>query len=268
MALSFKLEVFEGPLDLLLSLIAKNKVEITDIPIALILTQYLEAVDEMREQMTPEVSGEFIVMAAELMRIKSRMLLPKPESEEAEDPRANLVRALLEYKQAKEHALLLKERYALHAGRIVKDTSLIDTSHDLPTDLDTAILVKAMEKVLARGRALPQLARRSEEAIASLLSTRPVPVSDRIAYLVDCLYTEGPRSFTDLILRCDSRSAVIATFLALLELIRDQRVQVRFPQSLTEDEWQENAEEEILFTLAPGAHEQELTSEFDQIAST
>ena len=78
--LNFRLEVFEGPLDLLLSLIAKNKVDIYDIPIALILDQYMEYIEQMR-QMDMEIAGEFIVMAAELMLIKSRMLLPRPETE-------------------------------------------------------------------------------------------------------------------------------------------------------------------------------------------
>ena len=82
--LNFRLEVFEGPLDLLLSLIAKNKVDIYDIPIALILDQYMEYIEQMR-QMDMEIAGEFIVMAAELMLIKSRMLLPRPETEEKDE---------------------------------------------------------------------------------------------------------------------------------------------------------------------------------------
>ncbi|MBE6637697.1 MAG: segregation/condensation protein A, partial [Ruminococcaceae bacterium] len=92
--LSFKLEVYEGPLDLLLSLIAKNKVDIYDIPIALILEQYMDYLEQMR-LMDMEIAGDFIVMAADLMLIKSRMLLPKPsvEGEEEEDPRAKLARA-------------------------------------------------------------------------------------------------------------------------------------------------------------------------------
>ena len=95
---SYKLEVFEGPLDLLLRLIEKNKVQITDIPIALIFEQYMEYIDEMK-RMDMEVAGEFIVMASELMLIKSRMLLPKPESDE--DPRAKLAEALAEYSRMK-----------------------------------------------------------------------------------------------------------------------------------------------------------------------
>ena len=93
----FKLEVFDGPLDLLLHLISKNKVSIYDIPISLILEQYMEYIDDLKK-MDLEVSSEFIEMAANLMYIKSKMLLPKPEPEE-EDPREELVRRLLEYKR-------------------------------------------------------------------------------------------------------------------------------------------------------------------------
>ena len=103
--LNFRLEVFEGPLDLLLSLISKNKVDIYDIPIALILDQYMEYLDQMR-QMDMDIAGDFIVMAADLMLIKSKMLLPKTviDGEEPEDPRAELARSLIAYKQAKEAA--------------------------------------------------------------------------------------------------------------------------------------------------------------------
>ena len=255
MELNFKLEVFEGPLDLLLTLIAKNKVEITDIPIALILEQYLAALDEMREG-EAEVAGEFIVMAAELMLIKSRMLLPRPPEEEKEDPRANLAKALLEYKQAKERGLLLKERYALYAARIVKDTSLIDTSADLPEDLDAALLSRAMNRILERNRSLPRLARESEQAIARLLEKRTVPVSEQIGTVTDILYREGSRTFEDLILRCRSRSELIATFLALLELIRAQRVLVSWPEEEGEDE-------DVLFTLSTSLPDAPIVSEFE-----
>ncbi len=240
-AMNFKLEIFEGPLDLLLTLISKNKVDISDIPIAMILEQYLAAIEEMRS-VDVEVSGEFIVMAAELMLIKSRMLLPRPPEEPEEDPRANLARALMEYKLAKQHALLLKERYHIYAARIVKDTQVIDTSRDLPEGLDADLLSKAMNKILERNRNLPRLAKESELAIKRLLEARIVPVSDRIWYIMRRLYREGTKSLEDFLLVCRSRSELIATFLALLELIRAQRIRVTWP---TEDD----EEDEVLFTL-------------------
>lgn len=254
-SLKFKLDVFEGPLDLLLALIAKNKVDISDIPIALILEQYMAVLDEMRSIDT-DVSGEFIVMAAELMRIKSRMLLPRPADEEKEDPRAGLARALLEYQQAKEHAVLLRERYAIYAARIVKDTAVIDTSHDTPTGLDAAMLSKAMNRILERNRNLPRLARESEQAIRRLLEAKTVPVSAQITYVSDVLQTEGTRSFEDLILRCSSHSELIATFLAILELIRSQQIHVRWPEEGEE-------EDAVLFTWDPGAEHPISGSEFE-----
>ena len=185
--LSFKLEVFEGPLDLLLSLIAKNKVDIYDIPIALILDQYMDYIEKMR-LMDMEVAGEFIVMAADLMLIKSRMLLPKPESvsEEEEDPRAKLARALIEYKRAKEAASFLSDQYSVYAGRIAKEPEVIDTRSDLPEHIDIELLEKALQRVLNKNCRLPELARDSELA--------------------------------------HSRSELIAIFSATLELLKVQRV--------------------------------------------
>ena len=119
-ALTYKLEQFEGPLDLLLTLIQKNKVSITDIPISLICDQYLEYIKEA-EALDMDIASEFIVMASELMLIKSKMLLPK-ENEESEDPRATLADALLRYQQAKEAAKKLTPLYAYYSGRMVKDT--------------------------------------------------------------------------------------------------------------------------------------------------
>jgi len=110
-----RLEIFEGPMDLLLHLIRKSEIDIYDIPIAIITQQYIEYI-EILKAYNLDVAGEFLVMAAELTRIKSRMLLPKPEIEEDEeegpDPRDELVRRLIEYQQFKEAAELLRERDA------------------------------------------------------------------------------------------------------------------------------------------------------------
>lgn len=117
--LTFHLEIFDGPLDLLLALIAKNKVNIYDIPIALILDQYMEYIHQM-DLFNLEVASEFIVMAAQLMVIKSRLLLPKPENEDEEDPRQELVDLLLEYKRAKQTAEVLHELEFTYGGRFEK----------------------------------------------------------------------------------------------------------------------------------------------------
>ena len=230
--LNFRLEVFEGPLDLLLSLIAKNKVDIYDIPIALILDQYMAYIEQM-QLMDMEVAGEFIVMAAELMLIKSRMLLPKPELPSGEeDPRAELARALAEYKRAKEAALYLSEQYARYAGRIAKEPEAFSSRSDLPEHIDLSLLEKAMQRVLIRNSNLPELARESERAIRRLLAAKVVPVSAKIMTVMRYLYRHGTSDFEDILLTASSRSELIAIFAATLELLKVQRVKM----TVTEDE--------------------------------
>lgn len=223
--LSFHLEVYDGPLDLLLGLITKNKVDIYDIPIALILDQYLEYLDRMRE-MDMEIAGEFIVMAADLMLIKSRMLLPKPqvEGEEEEDPRAQLARALLEYKRAKEASVYLSDQYAIYAGRIAKEPEVLDTRSDLPDHIDIDLLSKAMQRALIKNSRLPELAKESERAIRRLLSAKVVPVSAKIITVMKYLRKNGRSNFEDILLTAKSRSELIAIFAATLELLKVQRV--------------------------------------------
>ena len=131
-ALTYRLEAFEGPLDLLLSLIQKNKVEISDIPIALICDQYMAYITEA-ERLDMDLASEFIVMASELMLIKSKMLLPKAEPEE-EDPRAELADALRKYQQAKAAAALLGKAYPTFSGRMVKDTDEISVDKTFVAD--------------------------------------------------------------------------------------------------------------------------------------
>lgn len=232
--LSFKLEVYEGPLDLLLSLIAKNKVDIYDIPIALILEQYLAYLEQMR-LMDMEVAGEFIVMAADLMLIKSRMLLPKPpvEGEEEEDPRAKLAQALLAYKRAKEAASYLSEQYSLYAGRIAKEPEVLDTRSDLPEHIDLDLLTRAMQRVLTKNSRLPDLAKESERAIQRLLAAKIVPVSAKIFSVMRLLRKRGTMDFEDILMTATSRSELIAIFSATLELLRVQRVTMETTETET-----------------------------------
>ena len=235
---SYHLEVFEGPLDLLLSLIAKNKVDIYDIPISLILDQYMEYLDRMAE-MDMEIAGDFIVMAAELMLIKSRMLLPKPPTgeEEEEDPRAKLARALEEYRRAKEAALYLSEQYGLYAGRIAKEPEVLSTRSDLPEHIDIGLLEKAFQRVLSKNSRLPELAKESEREIRRLLAAKAVPVSIKIFSVMRYLYANGRSDFEEILLTAKSRSELIAIFSAVLELLRVQRVTM------------EQEEERVLLTL-------------------
>jgi segregation and condensation protein A len=143
--LQYRLDRFEGPLDLLLSLIAKNKVNIEDIPISLICGQYLDYL-KGAEAMDMEVATEFLVMASELMLIKSRMLLPKPEAEE-DDPRKQLTDALIRYRLAKAAAVKLAERYTIYSGRMVKDTDEISQDKSYVADQDPESLRVALRRV-------------------------------------------------------------------------------------------------------------------------
>lgn len=223
---NFQLEIFEGPLDLLLTLIAKNKVDIYDIPIALILDQYMAYLDEMR-RLDMEIAGDFIVMAAELMLIKSRMLLPKPPSEEEpeEDPRAKLARTLIEYRRAKEAAVFLSEQYETYAGRIIKDTDVIDRSKLIPESVDARLLGAALERLVRRNSELPRLAKESENEIRTLLKARVVPVSEKVVFVMRQLYKQD-LIFDDLFIGVTTRSELVATFIAVLELVKVQRVTV------------------------------------------
>src|ERR671935_2068304 len=132
-AIPIKLETFEGPLDLLLHLIKKNEVNIHDIPIALITQQYLDTIELMKE-LNLDVAGEFLVMAATLIHIKSRMLLPRPEPTQEdpdEDPREALVRRLLEHQKFKAAAELLHERETLRSAQFMRpDSSVADAAGD------------------------------------------------------------------------------------------------------------------------------------------
>jgi len=221
---NFNLEVYEGPLDLLLALIAKNKIDIYDIPIALILDQYLKYLENMR-RLDMDVTSEFIVMAAELIHIKSKTLLPKVVNSdgEEEDPKAALVRALLEYKRAKESAVVLSQRYSIYSGRISKDTEVIDRGAALPESMDIAVLEGAFMKLLRRNTELPRLAKESEQAIKKLLKTRVIPVAEKVITVIRKLYNRD-LPFEEMFERLSCRSELFALFSAILELVRTQRV--------------------------------------------
>ena len=226
--ITYKLEAFEGPLDLLLKLIDKNKVQITDIPIALIFEQYMEYIDLM-QKMDMEVAGEFIVMASELMLIKSKMLLPKPEDEE-EDPRAKLAAMLLEYQRMKQAAGYLSEQFEQYSGRMIKDTDEVkpDSGKIEPQEADALrrvmlSMLRAMDK-----SAIDAINRESaERPFERILRTPIVPVSGKIYGVIRYLVKNGEALYTSILLTAKTRSELIATFLAVLELIKKNRVTLR-----------------------------------------
>jgi len=209
-----KLERFEGPLDLLLHLIKRDEIDIYDIPIAHITQQYLAYLELMRA-FDLEVAGEFLVMAATLMRIKSRMLLPQPavgEEEEEGDPREELVQRLIEYRQFKEAASTLHlreaERRRLFARGMVPSE---DEAGPLPLAPATLFdLLDALDRVMSR---LP------EPAVYEVQG-EVFDVEQKMTVIAAALAEQGALSFGELLLKCHTRSEMIVTFIALLELIK------------------------------------------------
>ena len=213
----FHLEIFEGPLDLLLHLIKKNEVDVYDIPISKITDQYLEVL-RFLEDLNLDLAGEYLVMAATLMYIKSRMLLPpaEGEEEEEEDPRAELVQQLEEYRKFREAAEHLADRDVLHRDVFPRAPEKREKDPDEAPplrELTMGDLLEALREVLDR---LPE---KHEHEIVS----ERVAIADRIPFLIDRL-RDGNVAFQSLFPPEAPRKEIIATFLALLELVRMRAV--------------------------------------------
>lgn len=231
--LSFHLDIFEGPLDLLLALIAKNKVNIYDIPIALILEQYMEYIHQM-DLFNLEVASEFIVMAAQLMVIKSRLLLPKAEEAE-EDPRRELVDLLLEYKRAKQTAEVLHGLEFTYGGRFEKPPCELpaepaEKEYKLTHAL--SVLTDAYRRVYERSMERMEAERNVGRLDTLLRTTRHVSVNEKILHVMKKLARAGHCEFSGLFEHAESRNEIVATFLAVLELIKGRRILV---ENLSED---------------------------------
>ncbi|MCR5353371.1 MAG: segregation/condensation protein A [Clostridiales bacterium] len=225
---TFKLEIYEGPLDLLLGLIAKNKVNIYDIPISLIFEQYMDYIHQM-ELFNLEIASEFIVMASQLMVIKSRMLLPKTEDDK-EDPRKELVDMLLEYKRAKQTAEVLHNLEFSYSGRFEKRPMELpenDGKREYSLNHDLALLTEAYRRIYERNIELME-ARKNTGAIDRLLQTgRYVSVNEKILHVMKKLAKKGKSKFSKLFENAESRNEIVATFLAVLELIKGRRIRVK-----------------------------------------
>ena len=219
--LTYRLDQFEGPLDLLLTLISKNKVSITDIPIAMICDQYVEYINEA-QRMDPDIASEFIVMASELMLIKSRMLLPHEEGTE-NDPRREIADALMLYQQAKLVAKELRPRYDEYSGRFVKGTDDIPPERGLPLNLDTGLLVKALESVLRRMK-IAEASKTPKELVNPLIKHKVVSVEEKINEMCAFLETVEEATLYTLLSSSDSRSELVARFMGVLELIKIGRI--------------------------------------------
>ncbi len=219
-ALTYRLDEFEGPLDLLLSLIKKNKVNIEDIPIALICDQYMQYISAA-ESMDLDIASEFIVMASELMLIKSKMLLPRVDEEE-EDPRKQLADALLRYQQAKAATLILAPRYARYSGRMVKETDEISVDRTFVADQSLEELCTAVRRLIAYGEAAEKA--RSKEPFTPIVGRAIVPVEAKIVGILDHLEQTGEASLGDLLNDSVSLPDLIAIFIGILELMKVGRI--------------------------------------------
>jgi len=217
-----RLEQFEGPLDLLFHLIKKSKINIYDIPIALITSQYLDYLSVMKS-LNLSVAGEFLVMAATLIQIKSRMLLPSDEidqdEEDGPDPREELVRRLLEYKQFKAAGFQLDHREQLWREMFVREPLPLEPKRSPEVLLESITLfdlVEALQGVVAR---LPR------QDIAEVIPDS-LTVRDRMQVILETLEHKDSITFLALFEGQETRLSVIVTFLALLELIRIKVVRV------------------------------------------
>jgi segregation and condensation protein A len=213
--LHFKLAVFEGPLDLLLHLIKENKIDIYDIPIAKITKQYLEYIDLMKE-LSLEIAGEFLVMAATLVQIKSKMLLPPDEKEAeepAEDPRAELVQRLLEYKSFKETSSEFREKESIWRNifnRMPPQIEEVEIGPELSLfEVSLFDLLTAFKDILSKA---------PEEVIE--ITREKLTVSDKINFIMEKLEGSEGIKFEDIFLEGSTKIILVITFLALLELVR------------------------------------------------
>jgi segregation and condensation protein A len=232
--LRVRLEVFEGPLDLLLYLIKKDELDIYDIPIEKITKQYLEYLQVMK-LLDLEIAGEFLVVASTLLYIKSRTLLPKdqqPPEEEADedDPRWELIRQLVEYKKFKDAAWNLHLRQAEQEKIFHRRAVAVEVDPEATPSLgEVSIfdLITAFQKVLDRVK--------EREDLKEIFEDR-FTVSDKINTIQQMLTSRPRIIFTDLFIEAASRTEIVVTFLALLELIRLKQVRVVQPETFSEIE--------------------------------
>src|SRR6185436_295874 len=213
---------FEGPLDLLLHLIKRHEVSIYDIPITLITKQYIEYIDLMQE-MNLDVAGDFLVMAATLIHIKSRMLLPRPDpaqEDPEEDPREALMRRLLEHQKFKTAAELLHERETLRSAQWTRPdgpiAEMVGEAPEPEIEIDLFSLITAFKNVVERSKARPKV----------YLPGEQIPIEERIEQLLSRLSETEACGFEDLFEDIQTRAGLVVTFLALLEMIRLKLIRV------------------------------------------
>lgn len=221
---TIKLQEFEGPLDLLLFFIKRDELDIYNIPISRITREFLDYIHYM-ESLDLEVAGEFLVMAAELMQVKVKMLLPpEPGEEEEEDPRANLVKRLVEYKRFKEVAIGMtkreeEQRKVFYRGYHEADPKVMadDEDEHLLRDVSLFDLIASFKFAIDR------MPKKFVHEIVRL----NVSVDEQIDYILDYFSRRSEATFYELVKDMEEKIRVVVTFMALLELIRFKKVIVR-----------------------------------------
>ena len=230
MELTYKIEQFEGPLDLLLTLVQKNKMNIEDIQISVICDQYMAYIESMQE-MNIDVSAEFIVMASELMYIKSKILLPRV-TEDEEDPREALAAALLEYQRAKQASEKLQSMYSIYMGRMEKDTDEISPDRSYVADHDISLLSLAFMRIMNNVEVTDEEA---TEKIRPLISKRTVSVSEKVYSVLRFLLRRGGKAR---VIECfngiRNKHELVAMFMAILEMLKTSRIFIK--EDFTTDE--------------------------------
>ena len=216
--ISYRLDAFEGPLDLLLHLIEKNKLNIYDILISELLDQYMAHMDMMKQQ-DLEIAGEFLDMASRLIQIKSAMLLPKYE--EAEEMKRELSGQLIEYKKCKAVARILSEKISFDS--YCRQPEKIKADMRYKRQHEPQFLVGAYVAAVGRGKAkIPP----PEEAFSGIVKRRIVSVSSKIIGVMKKLWSGKRLKYESVFLEASDKSELVATFLAVLELIKGKRVRI------------------------------------------
>ena len=251
MEISYKLDNFEGPLDLLLHLIEKNKVSIYDIPIVLITEQYLEYVNQMDHE-DLDVVSDFLVMAATLLDIKSRMLLPKVEKEEEEDPRQELVERLLEYKMYKYASFELKDRQ-VDAGKVFfKEPSIPDEIKNYKDEVDYEELLSdvTLRKLQTIFDSVMQKQVDKIDPIRSefgKIEKEEINIEDHMIFLEEYAMLHKKFSFRKVLENGSGKSYVIVTFLGILEMMKTGKFTIE----------QDKLFDDIIITYNPGKEQEE-----------
>lgn len=223
MVYEVKLDVFEGPLDLLLHLINKMEIDIFDIPIKILTEQYIDYLHSM-QKLELNIAAEYLVMASTLLLIKSKMILPVHEEimteEEYEDPRDTLVQQLVEYQQFKQAAsqLSVKKQQREQLFSKAPTEVEIDIQHTAPLKMDIALLVQAFERVMNK-----QLL---HHPLEKLVHREEIEIDTVISELQDKLQSQSNVSFNELVYQHRSRAYTITLFLAILELLKQNQINI------------------------------------------